>query len=208
MTSSIISPLPLQLSPLSPWNKADNFQHLNWESSGRGDWRGDTCLFLGEFCSKAHMWLCLWQIQPENDKTSLGSPIWCFPWTFTWSVLNLIVVTDCWRWLNHWPAVVATLPIAVFTVPVMGLSHSRPWTRPRGSWRLGSPNALLILWLEVRKTLEKNELIKTLKYKLFHSSTCVSCVRIPAAQVVGSEERPGAPSGERWLAEIGPAACG
>lgn len=33
MTSSIISPLPLQLSPLSLWNRADNFQHLHRESA-------------------------------------------------------------------------------------------------------------------------------------------------------------------------------
>lgn len=42
-------------------------------------------------------------------------------------------------------AVVATLPIAVFIVPIMGLSHSRAWTRARSSWRLGTPNALLVL---------------------------------------------------------------
>lgn len=42
-------------------------------------------------------------------------------------------------------AVVATLPIAVFTVPVVARSHSGAWTRARGSWRLGTPNALLIL---------------------------------------------------------------
>lgn len=42
-------------------------------------------------------------------------------------------------------AVVATLPIAVFTVPVVALSHSRSWTRARSSWRLGTPNTLLIL---------------------------------------------------------------
>lgn len=49
MTSSIISPLPLQLSPLSRRNGADNFQHLIlWKRWERRDCL--ICWFLREVC--------------------------------------------------------------------------------------------------------------------------------------------------------------
>lgn len=108
----------------------------------------------------------------------------------------------------HSPAVIATLPIAVFTVPVMTLTHSRAWTRAWGSWRLGASNALLILWLEVGETLEEEG--KFSDY-LFNSSPAAGdsrFVNLPAAQESGSEGRPADPSGEKWLAGTGPAAFG
>ena len=48
----------------------------------------------------------------------------------------------------------ATLPIAVFTVPVMGLRTPRAGAWSWGPWRLRSPNTLLVLRLEVGETLE------------------------------------------------------
>ena len=63
MTSSIISPLPLQLSPLSRRNGADNFQHLIlWKRWERRDCT--ICWFLREVCFvKKKEWnVSSWQI--------------------------------------------------------------------------------------------------------------------------------------------------
>lgn len=52
---------------------------------------------------------------------------------------------------------VATLPIAVFAVPVVALSHSRTWAGTGASWRLGTPDALLVFRLQVGEPLRKEK---------------------------------------------------
>ena len=114
------------------------------------------------------------------------------------------VSTDL-QWLPHSRLQYSLSQSWLWATPGPGPGPGAPgdWEPPMlfwySDWRWEKP------WREERQ----NQVTVLKALTVPQHEKCISpFVALPAAQEVGSEERPAAPSGERWLAGTGPAACG